>query len=106
MTTLEPGAREVFTHGFCWSPASTAFFARSAAATITQGFDVLVHEVIAAMTTAPWSRSKDEPSASVTGVGLLGRPPFGRTGACGLSSSSRPETTDTGSLAGKDSADP
>src|SRR3954451_12853329 len=105
MTTFDPGASDVFTHGLRSSPASTAFFASSAAPTITQGFDVFVQDVIAAMTTAPWSRSNDAPS-TVTGVGLVGRPPLGRTGACGLSSASWPVVTETGSLAGNDSADP
>jgi hypothetical protein len=54
---LLPGASEVFTHGFVPSPRSTAFFARSPAASSTAGLLVLVQEVMAAMTTAPcWSR--------------------------------------------------
>ncbi len=36
-------------------PRSTAFFASSPAASITDGFDVFVQLVIAAMTTDPWS---------------------------------------------------
>ena len=51
MTTLDPGARVVFTHGLRDSPASTAFLASSAAPTMTDGFEVLVHEVMAAITT-------------------------------------------------------
>src|SRR5436190_15683760 len=105
MTTLEPGASDVFTQGLRSSPASTAFFASSAAPTITDGLDVLVHDVIAAMTTAPWSSSKDVPSSSCTGVCLTGRPlclprcDWGASSAvCAL--------TDTGSLAGNDSAEP
>jgi hypothetical protein len=35
------------------SPRSTAFLASSPAATITEGLEVLVHDVIAAMATAP-----------------------------------------------------
>src|SRR4051812_1755825 len=105
MTTLEPGASVVLTHGLRSRPASTAFLASSAAPTITDGFDVFVHDVMAAMTTAPWSISNDEPSR-LTGMGLRGRPPLGCTGACGLSSSESPATTESGSLAGKDSADP
>ena len=73
MTTLDPGASVVFTHGLRSRPLSTAFFASSAAPSMTDGLDVLVHEVIAAMATAPWSISNDAPS-SVTVVGLLGRP--------------------------------
>src|SRR5579875_2301036 len=72
MTTFEPGARLVFTHGLVVSPRSTAFLASSPAATITDGLDVLVQLVMAAMTTWPWSRSKVVPSSSVTGTGELG----------------------------------
>jgi len=53
LTTREPGASEVFTHGLTLSPRSTAFFASKPAASMTAGFDVLVHEVMAAMTTSP-----------------------------------------------------
>src|SRR5690242_4262076 len=74
MTTLEPGASVVFTQGLRDSPLSTAFLASSAAATITDGFDVLVQDVIAAITTAPWSRTQSVPSASRTGVGVDVRP--------------------------------
>ena len=73
MTTLEPGASVVFTHGWLDRPRSTAFLATSAAATITDGLDVLVQDVIAAMATAPWSRSNSTPSAVTTRVGLDGR---------------------------------
>src|SRR5919204_5826972 len=47
VTTRDPGASDVFTQGLAARPASTAFFARSPAATITDGFEVFVHEVIA-----------------------------------------------------------
>src|SRR5215472_5525992 len=97
MTTFEPGARVVFTHGLRSRPASTAFFASSAAPTITDGLDVLVHEVIAAITTEPWSIDIDVPSSSVTGTGFDGLlltacagvsagplpPPFSRSGTNG-----------------------
>ncbi len=76
MTTCEPGAREVFTHGLESRPASTAFLARSPAPTMTYGFEVLVHEVIAAMTTAPWS-SSNSPDSVLTVCGLCGRSPLG-----------------------------
>jgi len=36
--------------------------------------EVFVHEVIAAITTEPWSISVRVPSASTTGVGRLARP--------------------------------
>ena len=74
MTTLEPGASVVFTQGWRCRPRSTAFLASRAAPIITDGLDVLVQEVIAAMTTAPWSISVSVPSSSVTLVGV-GRPP-------------------------------
>ncbi len=107
MTTFEPGARLVFTHGRRVSPRSTAFFASSPAPSMTDGFEVLVQLVIAAITTAPWSSSNSVPSAIVTGagahggsaaaewcwwLGLPGRPPDS-AGVAG------------GSLAGKDSAE-
>ncbi|MNP81208.1 hypothetical protein D3C76_1795100 [compost metagenome] len=56
MTTLEPGASELLTHGLRVRPFSTAFFATSPAAIITLGLEVLVQEVIAAITTAPSRR--------------------------------------------------
>src|SRR5215472_11197364 len=74
MTTLDPGASVVFTHGLRVSPASTALRASSAAPTITNGFDVFVHEVIAAITTEPWSMLVWVPSSRVTGIGAEGRP--------------------------------
>ena len=57
MTTWLPGASEVFTQGFVRRPFATALRARSPAPIITLGFEVLVHEVIAAITTSPWPRS-------------------------------------------------
>jgi hypothetical protein len=53
MTTRLPGASDVFTQGFTLSPRSTACLATRPAAIITAGFDVFVHEVIAATVTAP-----------------------------------------------------
>ena len=66
MTTLEPGARVVLTHGLRFRPFSTAFFASSAAPIITNGLEVFVQEVIAAMTTWPWSTVVFVPSSRVT----------------------------------------
>src|ERR1700761_3037339 len=94
MTTLEPGARVVFTHGLRSRPRSTAFLASSAAPIITDGLDVLVHDVIAAIATAPWSISNVLPSM-VTLVGLLGRP------LAPLAA----DVNDGASLAGNDSSD-
>src|SRR6185369_3954733 len=62
MTTFDPGASDVFTHGFARRPFSTAFFAKSPAPMSTEGFEVFVHEVIAEMTTEPCSRSNPWPS--------------------------------------------
>ena len=62
MTTVEPGASEVFTQGLLCSPRSSALRASSPAPIITDGFEVLVQLVIAAITTRPWSRSKVSPS--------------------------------------------
>src|SRR6266508_102430 len=101
MTTLEPGASEVLTHGL----------ARRPAAIITEGLEVLVQLVMAAITTSPWSRSKPVPSESRTGTETLARPltPVGSgsnqpgTGSPGAGS---PLALTAGaSLAGKDSAD-
>src|ERR1700689_1346404 len=73
MTTLEPGASVVFTHGLRSSPASTAFLATSAAPIMTDGLDVFVHDVIAAITTDPWSTDVVVPSSSVTSTGADAR---------------------------------
>src|SRR6266516_2109449 len=102
MTTFEPGASVVFTHGLLVRPRSTAFLASTAAATITDGLDVFVQEVIAAITTAPWSSTNDVPSASVTGLGFDVRPRalFAADGAAATSASE----TLTGSDAGNDSS--
>ena len=54
MTTLDPGARVVFTQGLDFNPFSTAFFASNAAPIITEGFDVFVQDVIDAITTSPF----------------------------------------------------
>jgi hypothetical protein len=57
VTTREPGASEVLMCGCTRRPLSTAFFASNPAAIITAGLLVLVHEVIAAISTSPWPRS-------------------------------------------------
>src|SRR5674536_108224 len=106
MTTFEPGANVVFTHGLEVRPSSTAFLASSAAAIITDGLEVFVQLVIAAMTTAPWSSSTWAPLSSVTGVGLLGRstPSPAGTGTLGRSAG-RAVGVAGESLAGTDSAE-
>src|SRR3954467_1499782 len=112
MTTLEPGAREVFTHGLRVRPRSTAFLASSAAPIITDGLEVFVQDVIAAIATAPWSTSNRVPSGSCTSVGREGRPPARRAAECQSTGAPAPAEwplpspfVDGESLAGKDSAD-
>src|SRR6202158_378104 len=68
MTTLEPGARLVFTHDFERSPRSTAFLASRPAAISTDGFDVFVQLVIAAITTLPSCIVARVPFAPITAV--------------------------------------
>src|SRR3712207_967698 len=63
VTTFEPGARLVFTCGSTESPFSTAFLARSPAPIITEGFEVLVQLVMAAMTAEPCLSSASSPSS-------------------------------------------
>src|SRR5690348_7128400 len=69
MTTLEPGASVVLTQGLRASPASTALRASSAAPTMTDGLEVFVQDVMAAITTEPWSTVVCVPSSSVTRTG-------------------------------------
>lgn len=52
-TTPEPGDRLVLIYGRTASPASTAFFASNPDPSITVGFEVFVHDVIAAITIEP-----------------------------------------------------
>ncbi len=111
MTTRDPGARVVFTHGRVRMPRSTAFFASSAAPSITDGLEVLVHEVIAAMTTSPWSRIAGV-SLMTTSTGSDGQPSWALAVSCsresrrgGASRRWSEGVSDTGSLAGKESAD-
>src|SRR5688500_16665196 len=105
VTTFDPGASEVLTHGFWARPRSTAFFASRPAPSITDGFDVFVQLVIAAITTEPWSSSNSVPSSRVTAAASQG----GSATAVWWrwpGPPDRPEaaTTEGGSLAGKDSA--
>ena len=67
----------VFTNGLGLSPRARAFRATSPAPTITEGFEVLVHEVIAAITTAPWpmvDRSPLVPTSAVAPIAESERP--------------------------------
>src|SRR5439155_13358649 len=91
VTTLDPGARLVLTHGRRWSPACTAFFASSPAPSMTEGFDVFVQLVMAAITTAPWS----SPSRAALAIA-----PLARRARVGLGERP-PALLDGGSLAGK-----
>src|SRR3954466_14721306 len=106
MTTFDPGASDVLTHGLLARPRSTAFLASRPAPTITNGFDVFVHDVIAATTTAPWSSSYSAPSSSVTRTASLGRPP---SAGAALGTRGRSASVEWcvagGSLAGNDSRD-
>src|SRR5688572_14163938 len=74
MTTREPGASDVFTHGLRCRPRSTAFRARSPAASITAGFEVLVQLVIAAMTTDPCSSTSAGAGCRDEGESVLPSP--------------------------------
>src|SRR3954470_18487474 len=68
VTALEPGARLVLTQGLLFRPRSTARLATSPAATMTEGFDVLVQLVMAAITTAPSWSGKDSPPIWIMGI--------------------------------------
>src|ERR1700755_2823361 len=63
-TTWLPGASDVFTQGLAVRPLAAALRASSPAPISTLGFDVLVQDVIAAITTSPWPRSKLRPSTA------------------------------------------
>src|SRR6202043_1557463 len=56
--TWLPGAAEALPQGFAVRPLAAALRANSPAPISTLGLEVLVHEVIAAITTSPWPRSK------------------------------------------------
>ena len=116
MTTFEPGASEVLTHGFERSPRATALRARIPAPIITDGFEVFVQLVIAAITTWPWSSSKSRcrrPASArrraavpvVRGAAVAAARPRARS--CGPPSVARAGWSVPlagGSLEGKDSA--
>src|SRR3569832_65019 len=72
MTTFEPGASDVLTHGFTERPFSMAFFATRPAAMRTEGLEVCVQDVMAASVTAPWPSLKSLTATSVpAGAGVL-----------------------------------
>src|SRR3954452_6371561 len=72
VTTFDPGASDVFTHGWRCRPRARALRASRPAPSMTDGFDVFVHDVIAAITTWPWSSLNDAPS-SVTSTAVAER---------------------------------
>src|SRR5580698_10724327 len=55
---------DVFTQGFALRPLAAAFFANKPAPSITAGLEVLVQDVIAAITTAPSPSRKLSPPFS------------------------------------------
>src|SRR6201985_3574051 len=57
-TTWLPGASDVLTQGLAFRPLAAALRASRPAPISTLGLEVLVQEVIAAITTSPWPRSK------------------------------------------------
>src|SRR6185437_1747876 len=67
-------ARELLTQGGTCRSLSTAFFASNPAASMTDGLEVFVQLVIAAITIEPWSRylSTSIPNRSLTDVVLPG----------------------------------
>ncbi len=82
MTTREPGAMLVFTYGLTDRPRSTAFLATRPAATITDGLEVFVQLVMAAMTTEPLPISaRPSPVSTSTavadGLSATATPPAG-----------------------------
>src|SRR6185312_2654328 len=87
VTTLEPGARLVLTQDCVFKPFSTAFLATRPAATITDGFEVLVQLVMAAITTEPWRRASAAPLPATSGSAMArpaAEPPTAwRPGAAG-----------------------
>src|SRR5258707_2793037 len=61
-TTCEPGASDVLTQGFTVKPFAAALRARIPAPIITLGFEALVQDMMAAITTSPLPRSCVRPS--------------------------------------------
>ena len=73
MTAFEPGASEVLTVGATRSPRATALRASRPAPIITVGFEVFVHDVIAAIATEP-VRTVTVSSPTVISTGSVGTP--------------------------------
>src|SRR5215218_7059023 len=70
VTTREPGASDVLMCCDTVRPFSTAFFASSPAASSTPGFDVFVHDVIAAMRMSPLPMATGDGDTGATSVGV------------------------------------
>src|SRR5258707_663377 len=66
----EPGASEVLMCGCTLKPASTAFLASRPAASSTPGLEVLVHDVIAAISTSPLPMVTPEVAEAVAVKGV------------------------------------
>src|SRR5215472_3919445 len=77
VTTSDPGASDVLTHSGTVSPFSTAFFASNPAPTSTDGFEVLVQLVMAAITTLPCPNASSSPTSTSTAVAVWLSPTFG-----------------------------
>src|SRR5205823_5350591 len=94
VTTLEPGARLVLTNGLLRRPRSTAFLANSPAAIMTDGLDVFVQLVMAAITTEPWRSFLAARSLTSSCVGPVRSWTVGPgAGCCGLRSGAPSETS-------------
>jgi len=65
VTTLEPGESVVLTQGLALRPARAALRASSAAPSITEGLEVFVQLVMAAIRTAPSFTSYPAPPVTV-----------------------------------------
>ena len=114
MTTLEPGASDVFTHGGGRSPRRAALRARSPAAIISVGLEVFVQLVSAAITTAPSVSANEAPSSRRTPIpgpgsasGWVWAPgaPHGQLPVSGSPVQVTPAIAAGGSLAGNELAD-
>src|SRR5258707_7186807 len=77
VTAFEPGVSDVLTRGETLKPRATAFRARRPAPTITVGFEVFVHDVIAAIATEPVRIDARCPSSSTSTAGYSSSPATG-----------------------------
>src|SRR4029434_6982692 len=83
VTTFDPGAKLVLTHGLLVKPFSTAFLAKRPAPIKTDGLEVFVQLVIAEITTEPWL-SSNLPPFICTATLLLALPLFIKDGSASL----------------------